>query len=104
MHHLDQQALFVKRWMGTTGFNPVVDMWMHKIGISVVLPNKSTSLNMIFCPAAERFSLGVKSPKGKNLQPQPVPSSRLDYQARESMVHVMTTRTGFVDERGQVIS
>ena len=43
MHHSDQQALFVKRWMGTTGFNPVVDLWMHKIGISVVLANKSPS-------------------------------------------------------------
>ena len=41
MHHSDQQALFVKRWMGTTGFNPVVAMWMHKIGMSVVLANKS---------------------------------------------------------------
>ena len=108
MHHSDEQALFVKRWMGTTGFNPVVDMWMHKIGISVVLPNKSPSRHIHvteygILSGGRALYLGVKSPKGKNLQPQAVASSRLDYQARESMVHVMTTRAGFVDERGQVL-
>jgi len=32
VHHSEQQASFVRRWMTTSSFKPVVPMFMHKFG------------------------------------------------------------------------
>ena len=83
MRYSDQQALFVKDWMGTTGFNPVVDMWMHKIGISVVLASKSPPRHIhvteyAILSGGRAFYSWCKVAKREEHAAQPVASSRLD--------------------------
>ena len=76
--------------MGTTGFNPVVDTWMHKIGISVVLLNKSPSRHIHATEYAILSGGRALYPWGEVAKRDELAaaSSGLEYQARESMVHV----------------
>lgn len=57
---------------------------------------------MLLCPAVETFTLATKVPRGKSIHQMAAPSSRLEYQTRNNIVHVRTTRKRFMDEKKQV--
>lgn len=108
VHHSENQAAFVRRWLTTAGFKPVVPMYMHKFGKFsfhnfTFLKDAFTTLNLLACPAIEPFTLATKVPKGKTISIIPADSSRLEYQARSNVVHVATNRKPYLDEKKKVI-
>ena len=72
VHHGESQAPFVRRWLTTSSFKPVIPMFMVKYGnlftlVLIFQIDAFTTLNMMACPAVETFTLATKIPKGRSI-------------------------------------
>lgn len=98
--------------MKTLSFNRIVPCVMNKVGMILFLRSfpmldafTSFGASVLLCPGHEYFTLGTKVPAQK---PKPallaIPKSRLEYQARTTVVNVKMVKPGFMDEKKKVLS
>jgi len=107
VHHSENQASFVRRWLTTSSFKPVIPMFMVKYGklfirLLIFQLDAFSMNNLMACPAVETFTLATKVPKGRGIHHSPAPRSRLEFQTRTNVVYVQTNRKPYVDEKKRV--
>ena len=97
--------------MKTLTFNKIIPCVMHKVGMILFLCSfqmidafTSLGASFVLCPGHEYFTFGTKVPAQKPKPSMlPIQKSRLEYQARTTVVNVKMVKPGFFDAEKKVL-